>query len=74
MLLNNPQHIKSEDNRRSFTDERRKVDYHVWEYVGSDGERYRKGFETVRGFAPDVPTRGTHAQINAAKIQWRDSD
>ncbi len=68
--LEHPELVKVEHRRRSYTDERRKVDWYVYEYIGTDGERYRKSFETLPDVAPNVPPIGTHAELNAVKIQW----
>lgn len=72
ITLSNPIQVKVELHRRSFVDERRRVDWYVFEYVGSDGERYRKSFETSPGVAPVVPESGYHGSINREKVQWKD--
>ncbi len=52
----------------SIRDRRRVVDYWIYEYLGSDGERYRKAFETECGMRPHV-IDGTHEEINRTLIQ-----
>jgi hypothetical protein len=68
--LSNPRFVRTDDNIRSFKDGRRRVDYHVYIYDGSDGEQYLKGFETKVAEKPNVPQSGTHNTINKVKYQW----
>jgi len=39
------------------------------EYLGLDGQVYRKAFE-AQGKDPEVPDHGTHAEMDAKKKQW----
>lgn len=71
MLLSNPVWIRTSSNQKSVFDRRVRVDSHLYEYTGSDGEAYRKAFETKKNQIPYVPESGTHDSINKFKDQWR---
>lgn len=64
--------VREEKHVRSTTDQRRRINYTIAEYIGDDGEIYRKAFESYG--VPRVPESGTHATLNAAKIQWQADD
>lgn len=70
IILNNPRRVKFVQDTRSHIDGRVWVDYHVYEYLGNDGESYRKSFETKPMDTPNIPSTGTHAEINARLKQW----
>lgn len=71
IILTSPREIRVEHNRKSSHDQRRRVDWHLYEYRGSDGDLYRKAFETIRGEDPRVPLFGSHAAVNALQYQWQ---
>lgn len=78
-MANNPRHyerlilrlrsIVRTERARSFSDRRIKVNRTLAEYLGTDGEIYRKSFESMG--VPNVPESGTHEELNAAKTQWK---
>ena len=49
-------------------DMRRKLNYVVVSYLGTDGHEYRKSFESYSD--PEIPDMGTHPEINAKSKQW----
>jgi len=59
--------IKQEEKHRSFGDRRKKINYVLASYRGSDGNEYRKSFESYD--TPHVPTFGTNEEITKLKIQ-----
>jgi len=61
--------IRRDPNHRSSRDQRRRVCDVIAEYVDSDGNCYRKAFESDRSTKPFVPSRGTHATLNALHYQ-----
>jgi hypothetical protein len=71
IILDSPREIRVEHNRKSSRDQRRRVDWHLYEYRGSNGERYRKTFETIKGEDPRVPLFGSHTAINLLQYQWQ---
>lgn len=60
--------VRVDDNVRAYHDNRVRVCHMLCEYKGSDGEIYRKSFES-KGI-PVPPQEGTHDEINRAKKQW----
>lgn len=70
VILSNVRGIRVEYYRKASRDRRRRVDWHLYEYKGSDGEIYRKAFETIRGESPQIPHFGTSAAISALALQW----
>jgi hypothetical protein len=70
LKLDSPKLIRIDEGRRSLIDSRRRIDWHIYEYAGSDGHRYLKGFETRLGESPTVPQSGTVAEVVAMKDQW----
>lgn len=60
--------IERTERRRSTHDNRRFVNVTTATYRGEDGYEYRKAFESYG--APNVPTSGTHPQLNKENKQW----
>ena len=50
------------------TDQRRRVNYVLAEYVGEDGHDYRKAFRSYG--EPIVPPTGTHDHLNSLAEQY----
>lgn len=61
--------VRTEENRRSYYDQRHRVTKTIAEYRGSDGEIYRKAFE-AKGKNPTVPQQGDPDEINKLRKQW----
>ena len=57
IVLCNPRHISTEYDQRSSIDRRIRVDYHVYGLQGSNGECYRRAFETKPGQSPVIPAQ-----------------
>lgn len=55
---------------RSDADRRRKVTRVTAEYCDKAGDLYRKSFESAADTRPDVPRRGTSAELNVKKYQF----
>jgi hypothetical protein len=54
--------------QRSYVDNRRMVNAVTAEYLGEDGNAYRKTFESYG--EPIVPTLGDNIALTAKRIQW----
>jgi hypothetical protein len=61
--------VKINEDVRSTKDQRKRVDTYIVSYQGTDGNEYRKSFETQRGIPVNVPNNGTHESLAKVKYQ-----
>ena len=60
--------VNTSQGERLIRDLRRKPNSTIAEYLGDDGEIYRKIFYCYE--TPFVPEEGTHENLKAIKEQW----
>jgi hypothetical protein len=68
MLLSLRGVIRREKKHCPITDNRRRLNYVLAEYVGDDGHEYRKSFSSYS--EPIVPPSGNHEYLNSFAIQY----
>jgi hypothetical protein len=68
MILFRETTVRREVKHRSVNDQRRRVNYVLVSYRGTDGFEYRKAFESYG--EPTIPNSGTHRELNALAIQY----
>lgn len=61
--------VRTDRGVKSGVDRRTRVHRTLAEYLGLDGQTYRKGFE-AKGRDPEVPDHGTHEELNGRRKQW----
>jgi hypothetical protein len=60
--------VRVEYNVRSNIDQRYRVDRYIVNYRDTEGNDYRKSFESRK--TPNIPETGTHKTLNALQRQW----
>lgn len=65
MQLTNGKIIKLTLNKQYINDMRRKADYYLVSYLGSDNNEYRKGFYVKVGTSFNYPITGDNNTITA---------